>query len=267
MVRDRTVILVALVLLVQQGSLFAAGNGQNSTLTVFAAASLHEAFQEIARIFNRANPSITVEFSFAGSQQLVQQLSEGAPADVFASADTTQMGIAVRSGRIDGSSVRTFARNKLVIIVPTTGSNVGTIRDLGNAGRKIILADKAVPAGRYSLQALDRISSDSTYGRDFKEKVLRNVVSYEENVRAVVAKVRLGEADAGIVYVSDIPGEPVRSLKAIEIPDAWNSVAIYPIATVYDSQHHEAAGLFLRYVLSKEGQSVLRRLGFGAGAE
>jgi molybdate transport system substrate-binding protein len=265
MVRGRAIALIGLTLLVHHGDLFAEGSGQNFTLTVFAAASLKEAFREIASMYSRANPNITVEFSFAGSQQLVQQISEGAPADVFASADLRQMDIATRSGIIDSTTVQIFAHNKLVIIVPKTGAATHTIRDLINTGIKIVLADNAVPAGRYSLQSLDRISSDPAFGRGFKEKVLRNVVSYEENVRAVLAKVVLGEADAGIVYVSDIAGRPARDIEAIEIPDAWNAIASYPIATVKGSRHHEAAELFLRFVLSKECQSVLRRFGFLTG--
>jgi molybdate transport system substrate-binding protein len=267
MVRTWAVILITFTLFVRSGSPLVAGEEQRVTLTVFAAASLNEAFQEIAKIFNRANPDITAEFSFAGSQQLVQQLSEWAPADVFASADTKQMGIAVHTGRIDSSSVQTFAHNKLVIIVPKSRGGVQSIRDLGKAGTKIILADKSVPVGRYSLQALDRIGSDSALGRTFKEMVLRNVVSYEENVRAVLAKVELDEADAGIVYVSDITGERARKLKAIDIPDAWNIIATYPIATIKDSPHYEAAERFLRCVLSNEGQAALRRFGFMAIGE
>jgi len=265
--RAGKVILIALTLLAWPGNPGAAGKTEDITLTVFAAASLNEAFHEIETIFHKANPDITAEFSFAGSQQLVQQISEGAPADLFASADMKQMGIAVQSGRIDSTSVRTFAHNKLVIIVPPDGSNVGTIHDLGKSGRKIILADKAVPAGRYSLLALDRISSDSAFGPGFKESVLHNVVSYEENVRAVLAKVILEEADAGIVYVSDINGEQARTLRTIEIPDAWNIIATYPIATIKDSRQRAAAERFVQCVLSKEGQAVLRRFGFMAGAE
>jgi molybdate transport system substrate-binding protein len=267
MVRCRVVLLIVLMLLFRPGSPLAGEKKQNIQITVFAAASLSEAFHEIAKIYHNANPTVTVEFSFAGSQQLVQQLSEGARADVFASADTKQMGIAVHSGRIDSSSVRTFAHNKLVIIAPNTGNSIESIRDLGKAGTKIILADEAVPAGRYSLQMLDRISIDSTYGRKFKEMVLHNVVSYEESVRAVLAKVVLDEADAGIVYVSDITGEPARKLYAIDIPDPWNVIATYPIATVKDSRHHEEAERFVECVLSMEGQSVLRRFGFIAGVE
>ena len=265
MVRRRAVILIALSLLLQPGRSLSEGKEQDIKLTVFAAASLNEAFQGIAKVFHRENPNITVEFSFAGSQQQVQQLSEGAQADVFASADLKQMDIAVHAGTIDSTTVQIFAHNELVMIVPKTGAVIQSIRDLTNTGMKIVLADNAVPAGRYSLQSLDRISSDSAFGREFKEKVLRNVVSYEENVRAVLAKVVLGEADAGIVYVSDIAGDPARDLTAIEIPDAWNIIASYPIATVKGSRHHVAAELFLRFVLSKDGQSVLRRFGFLTG--
>lgn len=258
----RAVILITITFLANPGSVSAAGKKQDAQLTVFAAASLREAFQEIANLFNKANPGNTALLSFAGSQQLVQQLGEGAPADVFASADTKQMGIAVASGRIDSGSVQTFAHNRLVVIVPKARPGVQSLHDLSKAGTKIILADKAAPVGLYSLQALDLISRDSTFESDFKGKVLRNVVSYEENVRAVLTKVVLDEADAGIVYVSDIAGEPAQKLRAIDIPDELNILAAYPIATVKDSRHHQAAEQFLQCVLSKEGQEILRRFGF-----
>ncbi len=267
MIRSAAIVLLTLPFIAHSGTPPLQDKKEKIDLSVFAAASLNEAFQEIAKIFNKSNPSVAVEFSFAGSQQLVQQISEGAHADVFASADTKQMGIAVQSGLVDSGSVRTFAHNRLVIIVPKRESRIHSVRDLGMAGTTIILADKAVPVGRYSLQALDRISEDSTFGNNFKEGVLRNVVSYEENVRAVLAKIILAEADAGIVYATDLTGDRDRKLKTIDIPDTWNSLATYPIATVRSSRHHEAAERFMECVLSKAGQAVLRRLGFIEGAE
>jgi len=146
-------------------------------------------------------------------------------------------------------------------------TGVQSLHDLGKAGTKVILADKAVPVGRYSLQALDRISADSSFGSAFKEGVLRNVVSYEENVRAVLAKIILGEADAGIVYVTDLTGDKDHRLKTIDIPDSWNIIATYPIAAVRSTRHREAAERFLQYVLSKQGEAILQHFGFIAGGE
>jgi len=262
MTRSLAAIPLALAILIPQGRLPAQETSENIRLTVFAAASLNEAFREIASKFHEAHPGCTVVCNFAGSQQLVQQLTEGARADVFASADTKQMDAAVRSGRIDSGSVRTFVRNRLVIIAPHPGARVTSVGDLARSGIKVILADRGVPAGRYALQFLDRAGADSTLGPDFRERVLRNVVSYEENVRAVLSKVVLGEADAGVVYVSDLTGESRAGVDRIDIPDRMNIVATYPIAILKDSPHQETAGQFLRLVLSREGQSVLGRFGF-----
>lgn len=227
---------------------------------VFAAASLSEAFQEIGRRFE-TQQGARVVFNFAGSQQLAQQLAQGAPADVFASANRAQMEAAVRAGRIAAGSERVFARNRLVVIVsPDNPAALRELRDLARPGVRVVLAAKEVPVGRYSLEALDKLAADPGYGSAFRDGVLRNVASYEENVRAVLSKVALGEADAGIVYVSDIaPGSEVGR---IEIPDAFNVIAEYPIAAVRDARQPELAQQFIAAVLSPEGQATLQRYNF-----
>ena len=170
------------------------------TLNVFAAASLTDAFKEIGQAFEAANPGVTVMFNFAGSQTLVTQIQQGAPADVFASASGTNMDAVVTGGYVDKAAPQVFLTNILLVILPSDNpANVQTLQDLAKPGLKVVLADASVPAGKYARQILDNMSKDPTYGTDFGTKVLANVVSNETDVKQVVAKVQLGEADAGIV--------------------------------------------------------------------
>lgn len=233
------------------------------TLTVFAAASLTEAFTALKAGFEAAQPGVTVVYNFAGSNALAQQLGQGAPADVFASANATQMNVAIEAGRVISGTTEQFVRNRLVVIVPTSNpGGVITLPDLAKPGLKIVLADKAVPVGQYALDFLDKASGDAAFGPTFKDAVLANVVSYEENVRSVLTKIALGEGDAGIVYTSDVSGEAAAQVTRLDIPDALNTIARYPIAAIKDSAHPEAAQAFVAYVRSAEGQAILAGYGF-----
>lgn len=231
-------------------------------LTVFAAASLTEAFEQIGAEFESANPGVRVVFNFAGSQQLAQQIAQGAPADVFASANQAQMDAAVASGRIATDSVRVFAQNRLVVVTPEEAVGVITLADLAAPGVKVVLAAEAVPVGRYSLEFLDRASQDPALGADFRSRVEANVVSYEENVRAVLAKVALGEADAGIVYASDAVANPSSQVRQIAIPDRLNVLAAYPVAPLKDSASPELALAFVRALESEQARRTLAAYGF-----
>lgn len=236
--------------------------GAGATLNVFAAASLTDAFGEIGMAFEEANPGVTVAFNFGGSNQLATQIGEGAPADVFASADTAQMNAAVASGRIDPDAPAIFVTNRLVVIYPADNpARIDELQDLANPDTLLILAAGEVPVGRYSLAFLDLASADAEFDPTFKEAVLGNVVSYEENVRSVLNKVALGEADAGIVYASDLVG--VEGVASLAIPDALNVLAEYPIAPLNDSARGETAAAFVSYVLGEAGQAVLAEFGFG----
>ncbi len=236
-----------------------------TTLTVFAAASLTDAFGEIATAFAAANPGVTVAFNFAGSNQLATQIGAGAPADVFASANRSQMDAAVKAGRVDDGAPQIFVTNRLVIVVPADNpAGLVELTDLARPGIVLVLAAKEVPAGQYTLEFLTRASAAVGIGATFGEDVLANVVSYEENVRSVLNKVALGEADAGVVYASDAMTEP--GVAIIDIPDALNVPAEYPIAVLNDSAHGDAAAAFVAFVLGPEGQAILTRAGFGAPA-
>lgn len=232
-------------------------------LVVFAAASLTDAFGDIGKMFESQHPGTTVIFNFAGSNQLAEQIGQGAPVDLFASANKTQMDVAIESTRIVTGTQQTFVRNRLIVVTPFDNpGEVATLQDLAKPGLKLVLAAEAVPVGRFSLEFLDKATADSAFTPDYKETVLTNVVSYEENVRAVLTKVTLGEADAGIVYVSDITTADADLVSQIEIPDTLNVIASYPIAPLADSTNAELAAEFIELVMSSEGQAILSTYGF-----
>ncbi len=231
------------------------------TLVVFAAASLTQAFGEMGKVFEAAHPGVTVTFNFAGSQTLRTQLEQGATSDVFASANHAEMDAAIQSGLVQQASPQDFVTNQLVVILPPANpGNVQTLQDLARPGLKVVLADVAVPAGKYARQALDNMSKDPAFGADFGARVLANVISNENDVKSVVAKIQLGEADAGIVYISDSVAAP--ELKTIQIPGALNAVAKYPIASLVKAAQPELAAEFIAYVLSADGQATLKKWGF-----
>jgi molybdate transport system substrate-binding protein len=235
----------------------------SQALTVFAAASLTDAFKEIGQAFEAANPGATLAFNFAGSQQLAQQISQGAPVDVFASANNTQMGVVIKSGQVVSGSQKTFARNRLVVIYPTANpAGLSTLQDLAKPGLKLVLADKTVPVGGYALDFLTKASKDPGFTETYSPTVLANVVSYETDVKQVLAKVSLGEADAGIVYTTDITAGAADKVGRIDIPDNLNTIAAYPIAAIQGAANATLAQKFVDYVLSTDGQAVLAKYGF-----
>ena len=228
-------------------------------LTVYAAASLTNAFEEIGKAFEAANPGVTVEFNFAGSQTLRTQIEQGAQADVFASANAKEMDTLVTGKFIPADSTKIFLTNQLLVIMPADNpAGLTALADLAKPGLKVVLAAKEVPVGNYALQVLDKL--DAAQGTGFKDKVLANVVSNENDVKQVVAKVQLGEADAGIVYSSDAVAAP--ELQTIDVPAENNIVAQYPLAALTNSRNPDLAQAFIAYVLSAEGQSVLQKWGF-----
>jgi molybdate transport system substrate-binding protein len=231
-------------------------------LTVFAAASLTDAFEAIAADFESENPGITVLFNFGSSSTLAAQLVAGAPADVFASANNAQMTVAVDGGRIAGSP-RTFARNRLVLIVPASNpASIQSLRDLANPGIRLVLAAPDVPVRDYTDTMLERLAADPTYGETHRSAVMANLASEEPNVRQVSAKVALGEADAGVVYLSDVTPDIADDVMALPIPDALNTLATYPIAVTNDSAQPELAQRFVDFVLSDAGQETLEAWNF-----
>jgi len=260
------VALGALVSLVLVG-VSAEAKGPSPALRVFAAASLADAFREIAREFERAHPGLSVQLNLAGSNQLAAQLEQGAMGDVFASADQRWMDHVGSLSLIAGQPAL-FARNRLIVCVPRTNpARIERLQDLARPGVKVVIGAQAVPVGAYSRVALDKLGRTQGFPRDFARRVLANVVSEEENVKSVVGKVQLGEADAGLVYRSDVTRALARFVRVFEIPDSANVIASYPIAVVKDAPEPAAAQAFVALVLSPEGQGILRRHGLIPAAE
>jgi molybdate transport system substrate-binding protein len=232
------------------------------SLTVFAAASLTDPFNDMKADLEQQHPGLEITFNFAGSQALVTQLSEGASADVLALAGTSQMNTAGEQGVI-GGPVSTFAKNRLMIVVPKDNpAGIAAPVDLGKDGVKLVLAGPEVPVGQYARQSICIMSQDTvTYGEGFLDRVAGNVVSEEDNVKAVLTKVHLGEADAGIVYVTDVTSDVANDVTQIPIPDEVNVIATYPIAAVKGG-NADLASAFISYVVGPDGQATLHSYGF-----
>jgi molybdate transport system substrate-binding protein len=230
-------------------------------LVVFAAASLREVFTAMAEDFERSHPGVEVAFNFAGTQELRTQLEHGAAVDVFASADRAHMEALSVAHRV--TTPRVFARNELVIVVAREAApSIRSLGDLPSASR-IVVGAPEVPIGRYTLQILDRASD--TLGPEFRARVEANVVSRELNVRQVLTKVSLGEAQAGLVYRTD--ARTTANVGVVDIPAEMNVIAEYPIAVVTDAPHATLAREWVELVLSREGQRALESEGFLAAGE
>jgi molybdate transport system substrate-binding protein len=244
-----------------QPSSGAASTGAQSAdeITVYAASSLTEAFTEIGGAYEASNAPGVV-FNFGASSQLTTQLEQGAPADVFASADEIQMERARSAGLLAGPA-RVFARNRLVVAV-SSRADLHDLHDLARPGIRLVTSQPEVPIGVYTRQALEAMSRDPSFGSDFLDRVTANVVSREANVRGILSKVQLGEADAGIVYSSDAVAARGSGVEVLAIPDRFNVLAAYPIAAVGGSPRPREAQAFIDFVLSPRGQDILQRWGF-----
>lgn len=221
-------------------------------ITVFAAASLTDVFTEIGEAFEAGNPDVDVAFSFAASSDLVNQINEGGPADVFASADVANMDkLTDEEGTAGEPSV--FATNTLQIIVePGNPEGIAGLEDLaGNPDLIVVSAAPEVPVGAYTQDVF------ASAGVEIE------IDSLEENVRAVVDKVVIGEADAGVVYATDVAAAGADA-EGIEIPADVNVIADYPIAVTADAPNPDVAAAFDAFVLGAEGQEILAEYGFGA---
>ncbi|MGX1885904.1 molybdate ABC transporter substrate-binding protein [Streptomyces sp. NPDC055287] len=211
-------------------------------LTVLAAASLTDVFKTAGAAYEKAHPGTKLTFSFAGSQELAAQVKQGAPADALVTADTKTMDAL----RTDTGAPTVIAKNRLVI---ATGEGnpqkVDSLKDLADTKLKVVLAAPEVPVGRYSQKILDA------------QKITVKPVSQEPNVRAVLSKVELGEADAGLVYKTDA-ATATDKVDAIEIPDAQNAIAAYPAATLKTSKNSAAAEAFVKWLSSAEAQKIFK---------
>lgn len=221
-------------------------------ITVFAAASLTEAFTEIADDFKAANPDATVKFNFGGSSTLAQQINQGAPADVFASANEDQMKVVDDDGNAAGDP-EIFVQNKLQIVVPQGNpGNVTGIEAFGEKDLDIAICADEVPCGEASKEVFD------IAGVDAKPDTL------EKDVKAVLTKVSAGEVDAGLVYVTDATAAG-GDLTTIDFPEADEAINDYPIAALKSAPNSAGAKAFVDYVLSEKGMAVLKKYGFKTG--
>jgi molybdate transport system substrate-binding protein len=233
----------------------ATGARTTTEITVAAAASLSSVFPQIAAGFERAHPSTHVRFTFGASNGLATQIKEGAPVDVFASASpkwldavATDPGIAARAA---------FARNRLIVIVPRDNpAHITRFADIARTGVRLVVAAAGVPAGDYARQA---------FGRAGLQRALHNVVSSEQDVEGVVQKVVSGDADAGIVYATDVTPVVARAVTRIELPASADVVAVYEIGVIRGTKVASVAREFMTYVLGP-GQAVLIEAGFSPPA-
>jgi molybdate transport system substrate-binding protein len=236
------------------GSGAAASGGASSAalsgnVTVFAAASLTESFTKIGKDFEAANPGVQVTFNFAGSSALATQINQGAPADVFASAAPTNMKAVTDAGNGDGTPT-TFVRNQLVIAVPEGNpKGVAGLADLTKPGVKVALCAQQVPCGAAAKKAIDAAGVKLT------------PVTLEQDVKAALSKVRLGEVDAALVYRTDAKSA-ASDVDAVEFPESSRAINEYPIVLVKDAPNKAAARAFIAWVLSGKGKSVLTQAGF-----
>jgi molybdate transport system substrate-binding protein len=200
-----------------------------------------------------------VSTSFGGSSELLNQVEQGAPADVFASADKAKMDSAVQEDLVNTPQV--IARNRPMLIVPTDNpAGIRGLEDLAKPGMKLVLAQEGVPITEYAEDIL--ANANSEYGEVFEQQVVNNVVSREANVRASANRVALGEAGATFVYVTDVTPDIADQVGVIEIPENLNVIATYPIATLTQASNPELAQRWVDFVLSAEGQDVLEEYGF-----
>lgn len=221
----------------------------SGTVTVFAAASLKESFTALGATFEKAHPGTKVTFNFGGSDSLAAGITGGAPADVFAAASAKTMAIVTDAKDAVGTPA-TFVRNQLEIAtLPGNPDKVATLKDLTDSGLKVVLCDKTVPCGAAAQKALDAAGLKLT------------PVSYEQDVKSALTKVELKEADAAVVYKTDVKAAGDK-VEGVEFPESADAINDYPITLLKNAPNAEAAKAFIELVRSAEGQQVLTGAGF-----
>lgn len=241
------------------GAATASTPARNVELTIYGAASLKGALEKAEAAYEAANPGTTLTISTDSSSALETQIEQGAPADVFLSADRTNPQKLVEAGLADGAAV-TFAGNKLTIVVPADNpAGITSPADLAKSGVKVIAAGDTVPITKYATQLVGNLAKVSGYPVDFVAAYTASIASREDNVKAVIAKIELGEGDAGIVYVTDAKAS--SKVKTIDVPDSANVPATYD-GVVVKASASAAARTFLDWFAGPDGQVILGGLGF-----
>jgi molybdate transport system substrate-binding protein len=251
--------------------LFAAGCTSSGTapavekneLTVFAAASLTGAITDIAKAYEVVHPDTKIVLNFDNAATLRTQIEQGAHADLFLSANTKHMTALQGEGLIINNSVKIFTKNKLALLIPKENrANITGLSDLATPGIRLVMGTKDAPFGDYTRQALGKIANDTDFGPAYRDAVMRNLISEEPTVPSLVAKLRIGEADAGIAFASDVSESDRALVTSIPIPDRYNVIASYPLGIVQESKVKDQAATFARFITSAEGNAILTRYGF-----
>jgi len=257
----RSIFSLALAALLAGAGFASPAGAQQGTITVFAAASLTEAYYAAGPAFTKKT-GIAVTFNFGGSDTLATQIKQGAPVDVFASANLTQMKVVNDAGLLAGPP-KTFAKNRLVLISPKGAAmKFASPADLAKPGAKVVLAAATVPVGGYARATFGKLSGTPGYPADFPAAVEKNVVSNELDVKAVVTKISLGEGDAGVVYSTDVTATVAPKLDVLPFPSAVAPDIEYPIAELKSAPNPKGAHAFVDYIVSPEGQAFLKARGF-----
>ncbi len=234
-----------------------------TTLTVFTAASLTGAFTDIGRAYEAQNENVRVTFVFDGSQTLRTQVEQGANPDIFVSASTKHLQALQDGGFMDNSTVAPFLGNSLALIVPIENTaGITGLADLAKPGTKLVIGTRDVPFGDYTRQMLDKMAADPAYGDVYRDAVMTNVVSEEMAVSSVVPKLALGEADAAVVYKSDVSKDDLTTVTRIDVPAEYNVVATYPLGILAASPHKAEAESFIAFVRGPDGSAILTGYGF-----
>ncbi len=252
--------LTTAALLAGCGGSAATPNADPVELVVFGAASLKGVLDQAKTTYETAHPDVALTISTDSSAALATQIEQGAPADVFLSADANNPQRLVDGGFVAGGPVA-FAANELAVIVPADNpAGLVSPADLARSGIKVIAAGDAVPITRYATQLVANLASQPGYPAGFEAAYAANVVSREDNVKAVVAKIELGEGDAGIVYATDVGGS--GDVESLAVPAGANVAATYAGAVIAASPHREAATAFLDWLAGPDGEAILRAAGF-----
>lgn len=231
---------------------------ESQEITVFAAASLTESLKEIVEEFKRINPDSNIQLNLSSSSRLRVQIEQGVQADIYLSANKRHYEILREKGFV--AEGKNFLSNTMVVVVPRDNpANINNLIDLTKQC-KLVVAQKEVPAGSYALQVLNNL--EEKFGTDYKEKVLENVVSRENNVKQVLAKVIIGEADAAFVYSSDITPGVKGKVKLLQIPDEYNVKASYWAAILKGSQNKDNVKAFYEFLTGEKGQEIFKKYGF-----